>query len=983
PLEALQQIKSKGIFDQTLTNEDPTYYDIIDDQLSENSVPEFPVGGIQNQRVAIKGNPNFGDIRVLMVGLKNSGSTGRNACGEVWFNELRMSDLDNQGGWAAVLSMDSNIADFANVSATGRRSTAGFGGIDQNPNERSREDVKQYDVVTNVQLGQLLPEKWGMQIPFNYAQSEEIITPEFDEYYRDIRLETQLNNTTNRDSILKVNENYTKRKSINFIGVRKQRTGEATPRFYDVENLTLNYSYNKVDHRDFEIERALDQNIRAGVNYNYSFQPLRIEPFKKNDSLFTGKYWKILKDFNLNLLPSSFSVNTDIIRQFSKQKFREVELGGDNIGIEELFRRNYIFDLQYVINYNITDALSLNFTASNSNIVRNYFIDDVINGRQDPDLDVWDGFFDLGDPNIQNQQLQVNYEVPLYKIPLLSFLKATYAYNGSFQWQKGSDLNEGLQTSSGVFNLGHTIQNANTHNINTTLNMETLYKTLGITKKSSNQRGRNQARRTPTPAPNANNRNQSTNKLSVGEKALNTFIDVVTMVKRLQIGYTENNGTFLPGYLPTPGFIGTFKPTVGYTFGSQSDIRQLAARNGWLTIFPDFNQQFTSVTNKALDVSANLEPLRDLKIDLVGNRIYSENTTENFNASDTDGDGLSDVYNQLIQNSFGNFNISTALIRTAFSKSNELESATFDDFRANRLIVANRLARDFYGNNNFDTDAEGYPLGFGKNSQRVLIPAFLSAYKGSSAEKISLSAFRDIPVPNWTIKYTGFMKIPWFKKTFRRFSVQHGYRSRYTINQFRTNLDYNADEISPGVAYDDQSPLAFDQAGNFKNETLYSNINLEEQFSPLIRLDFELKNSLKVLAEIKKDRLLSLSFDNNLMTEIQGNEYTLGLGYRIKDVRIRSQLAGAKQIIKSDLNMRADVSVRDNLTIIRYLDLENNQVTAGQTIWGVKYTADYAFSKNLTGIFYFDYTFSDFAISTSFPQTSVRSGFTLRYNFGN
>jgi cell surface protein SprA len=144
-----------------------------------------------------------------------------------------------------------------------------------------------------------------------------------------------------------------------------------------------------------------------------------------------------------------------------------------------------------------------------------------------------------------------------------------------------------------------------------------------------------------------------------------------------------------------------------------------------------------------------------------------------------------------------------------------------------------------------------------------------------------------------------------------------------------------------------------------------------------------MKNSIKVLAEVKTDRTLSLSFDNNLMTEIQGKEYTLGLGYRIKDLRIRSQLAGPKQIIVSDLNMRADISVRDNKTIIRYLDLENNQITAGQTIWGLKYTADYAFSKNLTAIFYFDYTFSDFAISTSFPQTSLRSGITLRYNFGN
>jgi len=992
PLEYLQQIKSRGISGGSLTGLNPTFYNIIDGILIDTPLvdPNLPFADInaspRQQRIGIKGNPNFGDIRVLMVGLKNSGSSVANqtACGEVWYNELRMSDLDNEGGWAAVLSMDTNIADFANVSASGRRSTVGFGGIDQSPNERSREDVIQYDVVTNIQLGQLLPKKWGVQIPFNYSQSEETITPQFDEFYQDIELQTQLDNTTNQDSILNVNENYTKRKSINFIGVKKQRTGDAKTRFYDVENLTFNYSYNKVEHRDFEIENALDQNIRAGVNYNYVFNPIKIEPFKKNDSLFTGKYWKILKDFNLNLLPSSFSVNTDINRQFSKQKFREVELGGDNIGIEELFRRNYTFDFQYTINYNLTDNLSLNFVAANTNIVRNYFIDDRINGRQNPELDVWDGFFDFGDPNFQTQQLQVNYELPLYKIPVLSFLRTTYAYNGSFQWQKGSDLNEGLILDGQTFDLGHSIQNSNTHNINTTLNMETFYKTIGLVRKG-NQRNRGRSRqtvksRTPSPTPAAADKGATDpNKVSTGKKAYNTFIDIVTMVKRIQFGYTENNGTFLPGYLPTPGFVGTLRPTLGYTFGSQRDIRDITARNGWLTDFQDFNQQYTEVKNTTLDYSVNIEPLRDLKIDLQGNRTFAESFSENFRVDNT---GSESTYVSLTPNAFGNFNISTSLIRTAFSKSDENQSVPFDDFRANRLIVANRLATEFYGTTTFATDTEGYPLGFGKNSQRVLVPAFLSAYEGSNPDKVETnSAFRDIPIPNWQLKYTGLMKIPWFKKTFRRFSIQHGYRSRYTINQFRTNLDFAP--ANRGQEYDDQPDDALDQSGNFKNGTLYSNINLEEQFSPLIRLDFEMKNSIKVLAEIKTDRLLSLSFDNNLMTEVQGREYTLGLGYRVKDLKINAKLAGPKQTIKSDLNMRADISVRDNKTIIRYLDLENNQITAGQTIWGLKYTADYAFSKNLTAIFYFDYTFSDFAISTSFPQTSLRSGITIRYNFGN
>jgi cell surface protein SprA len=982
PIETLAQIKAIGIRDGTLGSVEPTFYDVIDGVLDETPVGEFSSRDIGQHRVAIKGNPNFGDIRTLMVGIKNPNDIGLgpDVCAEVWFNELRLSDMDNEGGWAAVASMDTNFADFMDISATGRRSTTGFGTIEQGPNERSREDIKQYDVVANVDFGKLLPENWGVQIPFNYGQGEEIITPEYDQQYKDIKLTDRLNAATSqaeRDAIKEQSEDYTKRQSVNFIGVRKQRTGEAKPKFYDVENLTFNYSYNKVEHRDFEIENSLNQNVRVGANYNFSFDPIRVEPFKKNDSLFKSRYLKILKDFNFNLLPSNISINTDFVRQFHKQRFRELDLGGGNIGIDELFRRNYTFDLQYNINYNLTDALTLTYSALNNNIVRNYFIDDNLNGAQDPTLDIWDGFFDVGDPNRQFQQLGVNYEIPINKIPTFEFIRASYAYTGDFMWQKGSDLYGNLEIGGTTYNLGNSISNANTHTLNTTLEMNRLYGYLGLVKSGRNNRGRTTRGAPPGPNQNANNSQAKKNGL------LNAGIDILTSVKRLQINYTERNGTYLPGYIPTPGFIGTFKPSLGFTFGSQSDIRHLAARKGWLTVFPEFNQQFTQDQSRVLDFSASVEPTQDLVIDLTGGRNYSKNITESFNTTDTDGDGLSDVYNELIPNSFGNFNISMPIIKTAFKSSDESGSEAFNDFRANRLTIANRLATQagIDINNPANLDAEGYPLGFGKTNQAVLLPAFLSAYTGKDAESSKLGAFRDIPIPNWTLKYTGLMRLKWFKKHFRRFSVTHGYNSTYTINQFRSNLDYNA--FDPALDYVSQNPNTIDQAGNYKNETLFSAVSLTEMFSPLIKIDFEMKNSMRIEAQIEKDRRLFLSFDNNLLTEIKGNEYIIGLGYRIKDVKIRSKLAGSRQIITSDLNMKADISIREDKTIIRYLDLDNNQVTAGRTVWGLKYTADYAFSKNLTGIFYFDYSFSEYAISTAFPQTSIRSGITLRYNFGN
>jgi cell surface protein SprA len=988
PIEVLGKVKAQGISDMTLSSLNPTFYDVVgnDIVLASNPFTGYTSG---QHRVGIKGNPNFGDVRTLMVGVKNvSGVNG--LCSEVWFNELRLSDLDNEGGWAAVVSMDTNIADFASISATGRQSTSGFGSLEQGPSQRSLEDVKQYDVVTNINVGQLLPKKWGIQVPFNYAQSEELITPKYDKFYEDLTLDSRLaaaESNAEREQIKQQSEDYTRRQSINFIGVRKNRTTDKKPRFYDVENVTFNYSYNKVEHRDFEIENSVNKTLRIGANYAHTFNPITIEPFQKNDSLFNGKYWKILKDFNFNLLPTTFTINTDINRQYNRQKFREIDLtaASGNIGIEELFRRNYTFDFQYAINYNLTKSLQFNFTAANNNIVRNYFKDnDLIAGEQDEALDVWNGLLDVGDPNRQTQNLGITYQLPINKIPTFSFIDATYQYTGSFQWQKGSDLYGSLEVDGQTYDLGNTIQNSNVHNLNTTLDMTRLYKYIGLVKKPIR---RVRTRTTPGGAPpggkpNVNNgkkisrgKNQSVTKL------LNAGVDVLTSIKRIQINYSENNGMYLPGYLNTPGFIGTLKPTVGFTFGSQSDIRYLAARRGWLTTFDEFNQQYTATSIKQLDLSASLQPVKDLKIDIVGNRAYYENFTENYFVENG-------IYNPLTPNTFGNFNISTVLIKTAFNKSDELSSPAFEDFRTNRLKIADRLAEKFYGNTTYTRDAEGYPLGFGKNNQKVLLPAFLAAYSGQDANKITTSAFRNVPIPNWDLKYTGFMKFNWFKKRFKRFSITHGYRSAYTINQFNTNLNLNLnpdDNEAPvaGIPYENQPNAAFDQSGNLKNERLFSNINLTELFSPLVRIDLEMKNSVRIQAEVKKDRMLSLSFDNNLVTEVQGNEYIIGLGYRIKDLRIRSKLAGPKKRIVSDLNMKADVSVRDNKTIIRYLDLENNQITSGQTIWGLKYTADYAFSKNLTGIFYFDYTFSDYAISTAFPQTTIRSGFTVRYNFGN
>ena len=924
--------------------------------------PANPDGdGSDKLKLGIKGNPNFGLVRTLMVGVKNNESRN-DIKGEVWFNELRLSDMDNQGGMAAVLNVDSNLADFATVSASGRKSTIGFGALEQGPNERSREDIKQYSIVTNVNFGKLLPQKWFINIPFNYAVGEETITPEYDPFNQDIKLKQLLDNTADqneKDNIANRAIDYTKRKSINFIGVRKDRSPEQKQHVYDIENFTFSQSFNEVERHDFEIEDYVDQQANSSVDYGYTFKPKSVEPFKKTKFMKKSTYWKILSDFNFNYLPSNISFNTNINRQYNRQQFRQVEVEG--IGLDPLYRRNFGFNYQYGFNYNLTKSLKLNYTASSSNIVKNY-----LNEANEPidSFTIWDSYWDIGDPNQHMQQLILNYEIPLSKIPLFSFVKANYSYTGDYNWQRTSNALSEIQIDGINYNLGNTIQNASSHNLNAALNMDLLYKYLGLTK--------NTAKVVPKPKPTIPKPgekivNTNANQIPKNNEFVDGLIGVLTGVKNIQINYTHNSGTVLPGYTPGVGFFGSSRPTLGFVFGSQDDVRYEAAKNGWLTNYPDFNQNFSQVTNKLFKATANVDLLPDLKIDLAMDRAYSENFSEQYDV--TDGQ-----YNPRSPYSYGIFSISTVLIGTSFLESNENSSVAFDDFRLNRLTIANRLAtqRGIDINNPANLDTEGFPLGYGKNNQAVLLPAFLAAYSGSDASKVSLGIFRNFPIPGWAVKYNGLMRFALFKKNFKRFSLQHNYRASYTINAFRSNFEY------------DKSPDGLDASGNFFNRTIMSNINLVEQFSPLLRMDFELKNSLKLLTEIKKDRALSMSFDNNLLTEVKGIEYVVGLGYRFKDVIISSRLAdNPTGIIKSDINLKGDLSYRNNQTIVRYLDYDNNQLAGGQNIWSVRFTADYAFSKNLTAIFYYDHSFSKAVISTSFPLTNIRSGFTLRYNFGN
>lgn len=919
----------------------------------------------QNYTISVKGNPTLAQLRTIMLGIKNTSVINKSA--EVWFNELRSSGFDNDGGWAAVINADANFADVANVSISGRMQTVGFGNVEDRIGQRSLDETKQYDVATSINLGKVLtPKKWGIQLPMNLSIGETFIDPKFDPQYQDVELEDAIDQNPNS----KFSRDYTKRTSISFINVKKNRNPNSTkkPKFYDVENVSVSYAHNKEFHRDYNIKKYINENVNASASYNFSFQSKSLEPFK-NTKAFKGKYWQLIRDININPIPKTFAVNSRINRNYSEQQSRNLVEGLSPQ--PELKQRRFLFDWDYTIGFDLTKSLQINFNATNS------YIYDTFNNNEE--LEVFDDFFNTGRPNHYHQKLNTTYKLPIDKIPFLNFIKADYAYTADFDWQAAPQSNidvDGVEVAS-LDLIGNVVQNANTHNINTTINFNRLYKNLGLERLLLTKKQRKNSKGLKgSGLPSSPGRINKKKKLPLGKQILKGVYDVVTSVKQGKISYSENNGQSLQGYREGIGFLGG-APTA-FAFGSQVDFRNKALINGWLVDARDPSSEYYNKTyNKAhynkLDYTFTVKPVKDLSIDIRGNRIKTRDLSQQLDIliSSDPNKPFGEIDNSIAAFETGNFSTSYSMIGTAFTSGDVL----FQKMRDYRATVSNRLARENPELASFN------PTAFGANSQQVLLTAFMAAYSGKNPDKVSTGLFRDIPIPNWTLRYNGLMKMKWFKKNFSNFVISHGYRSSYTISSFTNNLSYkNIDITQPLVG---NNAPAINSAGNFEPELLVASATLVDEFSPLVKVDMKMKNSFSFRGEVKRDRTLTMNFNNSTLTDIKGVEYIFGLGYVFKDVKFSTRFTGKKETLKGDINLRADVSLRDNLTQIRSVDEDNNQISGGQKLFSIKFTADYRLSSNLTASFYYNHQTSKYAISTTFPRQAINGGFNIIYNLGN
>ncbi|MFT7296723.1 MAG: cell surface protein SprA, partial [Flavobacteriales bacterium] len=327
----------------------------------------------------------------------------------------------------------------------------------------------------------------------------------------------------------------------------------------------------------------------------------------------------------------------------------------------------------------------------------------------------------------------------------------------------------------------------------------------------------------------------------------------------------------------------------------------------------------------------------------------------------------------------GNFTASINTFATAFVNDDaDFNNEVFDQFLLNRLEISGRLNDEAYQLANAEDN--GYYAGWGPTSQNVTIAAFIAAYTGQDASEVNLDPFKTKVAPNWRITYDGLSKLPKFKKRFKQFNISHTYSSTMTAS-YVTNLNF--EENANGL------PTAVDQSDfeNFIPQRQISTVSISEQMSPLIGFDMTLKtqgkNDPQIRVEMARDRTISFGLSNYQITETRGNSIILGIGYRFTEVKnpfYRKRGNLPVQVLKdTELSLRADLTIRDNATVIRKMQERQNQPTAGQRIVSIKTTADLEVSKKLTLRFFYDHQLTRPKISTSFPTSNINSGITIRF----
>ena len=1057
-----------------------------------------------NNKVTVMGNPTLGEVKTMVVGVRNLSSDAKS--GEVWVNELRLRDYNNSGGWAASGNLNMQLSDFGTVNLTGKYVSDGFGGLEDGVAARSTNDYKTYSLTTNFELGKFFPDKAKVSIPLYYSVTKEETSPRYNPLDTDMLLKDALDAASDkheRDSIKSIAVTKTTNTNFSLSGVRVGIATKRHPMPYDPANFSFSYSHS---HRYSSGETTVyekEDNWQGSLNYSWVpvYKPL--EPFKKIKN--KSKWLDLPRRFGFNWLPQNVGFNSEISRSYYELQERDMQdLGGSQLPLT--FSQQFLWNREFSLRWDLTKNLHMNFqSATHAEIEEPYtpvnkdLYADQYKAWKDS---VWTSIRHFGTPLDYNQTFTASYQLPLNLIPVFDWVNADAQYTATYNWMRGSDLEDGTS-------LGNTISNNRQIRLNGTFNMEKLYNHVPFLKKA-NDRFKKEPSSTPNKK-NAKNKKDAKDakdknslskrngrqgedldkqkaklpknkkgfekeitllpdtlmKIKHGKnskrlivsaktedgkpfqlkyrkidnntigiksrldsalklkitvtpkepldnkgwyKTMQTIARTLMMVRNVSLSYSNQYSMSLPGFMPSVGDAfgqkrnqGAWAPGLDFAFGLTGDSYVDKARDrGWLLLSDSIATPASTNKTEDLQVRMTLEPVRNLKIDL------------NAARTQTTARSVQYMYEGSPTTQSGTFSMTTLSLRSAFEGMGDAEhgyhSASFERFCNSLESFRQRVEQRYVGATYPQGSAlAGQPFdaangGVGLYSADVMVPAFLAAYTSSGGNSLNIFPTLSRMLPNWTVRYSGLSKLPWFRDVFKSVNINHSYKSIYAVGAYQSYSTF-MELMGPGLGFISDATTGMPVPSSMYN---VSTVSINESFSPLLGIDVTLQNNLTCKLEYKTIRTLNLSMTSVQINESSSHDWVLGMGYTISNFnpfgpKVRKVKAGRKSGngqndaqqkqnsssrnnrsssgYNSDLKLRLDLSYRKQAAISRDIASMTSAASSGNTAFKLSFSADYSFSRLLTMSFYYDrQTNTPLLTSSSYPTTTRDFGLSLKFS---
>ena len=487
-------------------------------------------------------------------------------------------------------------------------------------------------------------------------------------------------------------------------------------------------------------------------------------------------------------------------------------------------------------------------------------------------------------------------------------------------------------------------------------------------------------------------------------KGLQLASRLAMMVRNVSINYRSSYQLTLPGFLPSVGDafgqkkVGQMAPGLDFAFGMVGDdYIEKARNNDWLLCNDSIATPATTSRTDNLTLRATLEPVKDFKIDLSATRTKTTQKSIQY------------MYEGTPTTQSGAFQMTTISLGSAFegmgNANSGYRSKTFEKFVNSLAGFRDRVEAQYAGT----VYPAGSALAGGKfdasrtpvnqYSSDVMIPAFLKAYTSMGGNSLSVFPALSRMLPNWTIRYSGLGRLPWFNEHFKSVNINHSYKSVFAVGSYNSYSTFQ--EYMNGLGF-----VSDATTGNPSPSSMFniSQVSINESFSPLLGMDVTFNNNMTVKAEYRQTRVLNLSMTSVQLNEALSKDWVIGMGYRINNFDVfgwgakasRSKSKGGNKNAANknasttktvqngtnhDLNLRLDFSFRKQAAIVRDIASMVSSASSGNNALKLSFSADYTFSKLLTMSFYYDrQTNTPLLSSSSYPTTTQDFGLSIKFS---